>query len=64
MWSTDDVRIVGDVVLASLIAGGARLVLVKAFIEPAAVWLGQRGYRWVDSMLGDRLPNLFDKESK
>ena len=59
MTPPDDVRIVGDLVVASLLASGLRLVVIKAFIEPAAVWLGQRGYRRLDAATGDRLPDLF-----
>lgn len=57
-WSSDDARIVGDVVLASLLAGGARMVLLKAFVEPIAAAVGRRGWAWADRLLGDRLPNL------
>jgi hypothetical protein len=49
---------VADVVVGSLIAGGLRLVLLKAFIEPAAVFIGLGAYRRVDEALGDRLPDL------
>ena len=61
-WSWDDLRIVGDIVLGSLLTGGLRLVVLKAFIEPAATFIGQRAYRHTDKLLGDRLPNLFGKE--
>lgn len=59
-WATDDVRIIGDIVVGSLLAGGLRLVVVKAFMEPMAVWIGQRGYRQLDRMTGDRLPDWFE----
>lgn len=58
-WGTDDARIIGDAFLAFLLIGGARLVFVKAIAEPLAVWLGQRGYRWLDDRAEDRLPDLF-----
>lgn len=58
-WGGDDVRIVGDIVVGSLLAGGIRLVVMKAFLEPIAVLVGQRAYRQVDKVLGDRLPDLF-----
>jgi hypothetical protein len=53
---------VGDIVLGSLVAGGLRLVVLKAFIEPAATFLGQRAYRQADKALGDRLPDFFGKK--
>jgi hypothetical protein len=58
-WGWDDLRIVGDIVLGSLLAGGLRLVVMKAFLEPAAMFLGQRAYRQADKALGDRLPDFF-----
>jgi hypothetical protein len=61
-WGWDDLRIVGDIVLGSLLAGGLRLVVLKAFIEPAAVFLGQKAYKQVDKALGDRLPDVFDRD--
>jgi hypothetical protein len=61
-WNWDDLRIVGDIVLGSLLAGGLRLVVMKAFLEPAAMFLGQRAYRQADKALGDRLPDFFGKE--
>ncbi|MEN9766720.1 MAG: hypothetical protein RLZZ32_680 [Cyanobacteriota bacterium] len=61
-WGWDDLRIVGDIVLGSLLAGGLRLVVMKAFLEPAAMFLGQRAYRQADKALGDRLPDFFGKE--
>ena len=53
-----DLHTVADVVVGSLIAGGLRLVLLKAFIEPAAVFVGRGAYRRVDEAMGDRLPDL------
>ena len=58
-WSSDDARIVGDVALAGLLAPVFRLVLVKAFFEPAAIWLGQMRWRKADELTGDRLPDWF-----
>ena len=58
-WGIDDVRIVGDIVVGSLLASGLRLVALKAFIEPAAVFVGRQVYRRADAALGDRLPDLF-----
>lgn len=61
-WGWDDLRIVGDIVLGSLLAGGLRLVVMKAFLEPAAMFIGRRAYRRVDAALGDRLPDFFGKK--
>lgn len=64
-WTGDDVRIVGDIIFGSLLAGGLRLVVVKAFIEPAAIYVGQVAYRRADALTGDRLPDWFaGKESQ
>jgi hypothetical protein len=63
-WSSDDVRIVGDIVVGSLLASGVRLVALKAILEPAAVFIGQMAYRQADDALGGRLPNLFRGDSK
>jgi hypothetical protein len=58
----DDGRIITDIVLGSLaarwIAAGLQLIALKAFIEPAAIWAGRSKYRWLDRLLGDRLPDL------
>lgn len=59
LWSTDDVRVVGDIIVGSLLASGLRLVVLKAFLEPAATFVGQQAYRRADKALGDRLPDLF-----
>ncbi len=60
-WGSDDIRIVGDIIAGSLLASGVRLVAVKAFIEPLAMWLGQEAYRRADDALDDKLPDLFKK---
>jgi hypothetical protein len=60
-WGWDDLRIVGDIVVGSLLASGLRLVVAKAFIEPAAVFLGQSAYKRADRALGGRLPDVFGK---
>lgn len=57
-WGADDARVIGDVVLASILAGGLRLIVLKAFLEPIAAAAGRRGWAWADRLLGDRLPNL------
>lgn len=43
-WSLDDVRIVGDIVVGSLLANALRLVVLKAFLEPAAAFIGRYAY--------------------
>jgi hypothetical protein len=59
LWTLDDLRIVGDIILGSLLAGALRLVVLKAFLEPAAQWAGQFAYRRTDPALGDRLSDIF-----
>ena len=58
-WNADDVRVVADIVAGSLLASLLRLIVLKAFLEPAAMWAGQFAYRRADAVLGDRLPDLF-----
>jgi len=43
--SADDGRIITDIVIASLLASGLRLIVQKAFLEPAATWAGQAGLK-------------------
>jgi hypothetical protein len=43
--TTDDGRIIADIVAASLLASFVRLVGQKAFLEPAAAWIGQAGLK-------------------
>lgn len=52
-----DLHLVIDVVIGTLIAGSLRLILLKAFLEPAATFIGRLAYRRVDKALGDRLPD-------
>lgn len=59
LWGGDDVRVIGDIVVGSLLASGLRLVVLKAFLEPAAMFVGQQAYRRADAAMGDRLPDLF-----
>lgn len=59
-WTVDDLRIIGDIIMGSLLAGTFRLILFKAFFEPAAAFVGQYGYRRLDKTLGGRLPDLPD----
>jgi hypothetical protein len=56
--TTDDGRIITDIVLGSLLASAVRLILLKSFLEPLAFWAGRRGYHALDWILGDRLPDL------
>jgi hypothetical protein len=60
---TPDTHLVIDVIAAQLLLNGTRLVVMKAFVEPLAVWLGQRGYHWLDWALGGRLPDLFPSKT-
>lgn len=53
-----DIHIVADVLLASLLASGLRLAVLKGVIEPIAAAAGRRGWHWLDRLLGDRLPDL------
>jgi hypothetical protein len=55
--TTADLHLVADVVIGTLLAGGLRLILLKAFLEPAAAFIGRRAYRRADQALGDRLPD-------
>ena len=59
---SDETRLIVDVVAGSIaarwIAAALQLVLLKAFIEPLAIWAGRSPYQWLDHLLHDRLPNL------
>ena len=57
-WGWDDLRIIGDIIAGSLLAGMLRLIVLKAFLEPIAVYVGQKAYRRADRALGGRLPDL------
>jgi len=57
-WSADDIRIVGDIVAGSLLAGTLRLIVLKAFLEPVATYIGQTAYKRAEQALGTRLPDL------
>ena len=57
-WSWDDLRIVGDIIAGSLLAGALRLIVLKAFLEPVAAFVGQQAYRRADRVVGGRLPDL------
>jgi hypothetical protein len=57
-WGVDDVRIIGDIIAGSLLASGLRLVVLKAVLEPAAVFIGQKAYRRADDALGGALPDF------
>lgn len=57
-WTLDDLRIIGDIIAGSLLAGALRLIVLKAFLEPVAAYIGQQAYRRADKALGDRLPDL------
>lgn len=53
-----DLHVIADVLLASLLAPAVRLIVMKAFLEPAAGWAGRRGWNALDRLLNDRLPDL------
>jgi hypothetical protein len=57
-WGLDDVRIIGDIIVGSLLASGLRLVVMKAVLEPAAVFIGRTIYRRADDALGGLLPDF------
>jgi hypothetical protein len=57
-WGWDDLRIIGDIIAGSLLAGALRLIVLKAFLEPVAAYIGQQAYRRADKAMGDRLPDL------
>ena len=57
-WGWDDLRIIGDIIAGSLLAGALRLIVLKAFLEPIATYVGQQAYRRADRALAGRLPNL------
>jgi hypothetical protein len=57
-WSLDDVRIIGDIVAASLLARMVQLVALKAFIEPAGHFIGTAFWQRLRGLSGDRLPAL------
>jgi len=40
-----DLHVMGDVLVASLLAPVVRLIAQKAFLEPAAAWAGQAGLK-------------------
>ncbi len=62
MWDLGDIRIVGDVLIGSLLASSIRLIVTKAFLEPLAVWTGRSLYRRADSLSGGVLPNWIPSE--
>jgi hypothetical protein len=43
--TTEDSHLIGDIVIASLAASALRVIAQKAFIEPAAAWIGQASLR-------------------
>lgn len=57
-WTWDDLRIVGDIIAGSLLAGALRMIALKAFLEPLAAYVGRSIYVRADLALGDRLPDL------
>lgn len=61
-WGLDDVRIVGDIVVGSLLASALRLIVTKAFLEPLAAHVGRQAYRKADKALGGVLPDWIPKD--
>jgi hypothetical protein len=55
-----DAHIVGDIVVASLAASVLRVIAQKAFIEPAAAWIGQTSLRRVWGALKDWMSRSSD----
>lgn len=53
-----DLHVIGDVLLATLLAPALRLIVMKGIVEPAAGWAGRRGWHALDRLLNDRLPDL------
>lgn len=50
-----EVRLVLDVAAGALLASAARLVLMKAFLEPAAYWAGRTGLKHIKELVAERL---------
>jgi hypothetical protein len=65
---TDDAHIVADAFIGGILARWAapalRLIALKAFIEPLAVWAGRSPYRWLDRLLGGVLPGGESRNQK
>lgn len=57
----NDLHIIGDIVIGSIIWSALRLIITKAFLEPGATWLGQTAYKKTDELFNDKLPDFFDK---
>jgi hypothetical protein len=75
LWGQDDVRLMGDAVAITVIvpllraggrlaARGGKLILMKGLLEPLAVMAYNRGWSWVDRLLGDRLPQWPPRETQ
>jgi len=50
-----EARIVSDVVIASLALSALRMIARKAFIEPAAAWVGRAGFRHLVRAVRERV---------
>lgn len=57
-WGLDDIRIVGDIVVGSLLASILRLIIDEGLFKPAARWAFRAGYEGADRMAGGKLPDL------
>jgi hypothetical protein len=67
-WGPDDIRLIGDglaVAVGALLLRGLSMLIIEAYIKPALIWIGRSGYRRLDELSGDRLPDWFAaKESQ
>jgi hypothetical protein len=67
-WGPDDIRLIRDglaVAIGALLLRGLAMLITEAYIKPALIWIGRRGYRRLDELSGDRLPDWFAaKESQ
>lgn len=57
-WGLDDIRIVGDIVVGSLLASILRPIIAEGLLKPTAVWAFIAGYQKTDQLTGGRLPDL------
>lgn len=56
-WLADEARLTAAITFASLLASGLRLIIMKAFLEPAAVFIGRTIYRRANHLAGNQMPN-------
>jgi hypothetical protein len=58
IWPGDDLRVMAEMVLATMLARPLQIVLVKAFLEPAGAFLGTKAWGRLRDLSGGRLPAL------